>query len=41
MKEGVDELAPLSHKTATCTRDIISYAPGVNTAIYTQLLFQS
>ena len=30
-QKGVDELTPLSHKTAACTYDIISYAPAVNT----------
>ena len=31
MKQSVDELVPLSHKTAACTHDIISYAPGIYT----------
>ena len=33
MKECVDELAPLSHKTVGCTRDIISYAPVLTDAM--------
>ena len=28
--KGVDELVALSHKTAVCTRDIISYVSTVN-----------
>ena len=31
--KGVDELAALSHKTAACTCDIISYVPTINTII--------
>ena len=32
MKEGINELVPLSHKTATCIHETISNTPaGVNT----------
>ena len=31
MKEGVEELAPLSYKVAPCTHDIISNVPTSNT----------